>query len=35
MNITISISSVLWLVAIIVAAYIGYKKEKKETQGEN
>lgn len=35
MNITISISSILWLVAIVTAAYIGYRKEKKESQGEN
>lgn len=35
MNITFSVSSALWLAAIVVAAYIGYRKEKKESQGEN
>lgn len=34
MNITISISSILWLVAIIAAAYIGYRKEKNENKEE-
>lgn len=34
MNITFSISSALWLAAIVIAAYIGYKKEKNENKGE-